>query len=80
MNIRISDNIKHPPIIIISFRPTLNPPQIKGNSPKTKVIWHKLEPTESPTSISPCPRLQAIIELIISGRSVPIDPNVMPIT
>ena len=30
--------------------------------------------------MSPCPRLQAIIELIISGRSVPIDTNVMPIT
>ena len=80
VNIMIRDSIKHPPIIIISFLPTLKPPQRIGRSPKTKVIWHKLEATESPTSISPCPRLHAIMELTISGRSVPIDTNVIPIT
>ncbi|GAH63341.1 unnamed protein product, partial [marine sediment metagenome] len=34
---------------------------------------------ESPTLISPCPKELEIIELNISGRSVPIDTNEIPI-
>ena len=41
--------------------------------------WVRSDPTESPTSISPCPKEQETIELNISEISVPIDTNVTPI-
>ena len=38
---------------------------------RIKVIWVSADPVESPTFRSPCPESEAMIELAISGRSVP---------
>jgi hypothetical protein len=51
----------------------------KAITPNTNVIWVKTDPIESPTLIFPCPIEDAMMEFIISGRSVPNETRTNPI-
>ena len=75
----MSDSIKQEPIIATPFFFTLNFLPRKGSKPNTRVSCVRTEPMESPTLMFACPIDEDMIELMISGKSVPKDTNVNPI-
>ena len=76
--VNINASTRQTPGTIISLLFMLKSLVKRQTSPRTRVIWVKTEPNESPTFMSPWSEAEDIIELAISGRSVPIDTKTKP--